>query len=96
MYDIIIVYYINNKLNMVATITKEEEELLIIPDEEVQESEMVLNIDEVKETEVDTEVISFWDEQNNETNTDNKAESIDLDFNLGWDDENVTVEEMLW
>ena len=88
---------------MVATITKEEEELLIITDdEETTTDEINLNISDNKEPEVEWEMISFWweeDYKNDKTEIESNIwsdDGLDFNFDLGWDEKNVTVEDMLW
>jgi len=87
---------------MVATITKEEEELLIITDdEETTTTEINLDISDNKEPEVEWDIISFWweeDSKNDKTEIVSNiwSDGLDFNFNLGWDEKEVTVEDMLW
>jgi len=77
-----------------ATATTEDE-LLIIEDNDPIELD---NIEIKQEEPTEENIINFWETKIIEEKSEENIEKsdIDLNFDLGWDEDNITVEDIFW
>ncbi len=77
-----------------ATAITTEDELLIIED-----NDNIIELDsiEIKQEESLSEnIIDFWETETITEEIKNEESPIDLNFDLGWEEENITVEDIFW